>query len=460
MSVKSLFSRGFHPTSDQFTIEVKPSFPPDDSQKVCIESEAENIVIVAGAGSGKTKVLTERVKYLIGNKGIAPSNVVAITFTNLAAEEMKERLLDVPGIGDAFIGTIHSFANRLMQHSGKEYEIYSDNIENKYMEILIKKYCNHLTFDRFIEYKDLLNKMELGKVSESEVQDFFVPSERAEYRILTRKKEEVEADMKYCDVPESVDTLCKENNVLTFDELLELAEEYFRGMGAHVEHLLVDEFQDIGHLEFRFIEGLQADHNFFVGDDWQAIYGFKGGCVDIFKRIVEDSGFNVYYLNNNYRNALNILDVAKTVISQVTSKIDKTIVPMNKSEGSVTVLSKGRLESVLLTNVYSSDTYKDWFILTRTNKELFHIAELCAQLQIPFVTFRREGMTLAELRRAMSLNRVKILTVHTSKGLEAKNVILYGRFPIVCPSYMKDEEERKVMYVGITRAEENLYILN
>ena len=79
---------------------------------------------------------------------------------------------------------------------------------------------------------------------------------------------------------------------------------------------------------------------------------------------------------------------------------------------------------------------------------------------MPFTTFKREGMTLANLKKHMNSNRVKLLTVHVSKGLEAKNVILYGNFPVQCPNYRRDEEERKVMYVGITRAKENLVILN
>ena len=108
-----------------------------------------------------------------------------------------------------------------------------------------------------------------------------------------------------------------------------------------------------------------------------------------------------------------------------------------------------------------SDLYREYFILTRSNKDLYKIANMCETLNIPFITFKREGLKLSELKSLMSSDAVKILTVHTSKGLEADNVILYGNFPLVMPSYYRDaEDERKVMYVGVTRARKNLIILN
>lgn len=91
----------------------------DTNQEQIVNSTAKNIIVSAGAGSGKTRVLTERVKHLI-DIGISPENIVCITFTNKAADEMRSRLEDVSDIGDAFIGTIHSFANRILKASGKK----------------------------------------------------------------------------------------------------------------------------------------------------------------------------------------------------------------------------------------------------------------------------------------------------------------------------------------------------
>ena len=176
-------------------------------------------------------------------------------------------------------------------------------------------------------------------------------------------------------------------------------------------------------------------------------------------KLIEDGLFSVYYLTNNYRNSRAVLEIADTIISQVYSKIDKTIVPMSQEEGSVQLLSK-RTIPVVLDSIKKDGNYRDYFILVRTNKDLFKMQEICEENEVPFTTFKREGMSLADLKRHMDSNRVKILTVHVSKGLEVKNVLLYGNFPVKCPNYMKDEEERKVMYVAVTRAKENLVIMN
>lgn len=455
MSVSSLFTRGYvgrSSSSQPETIHL------DSQQSAIVGSSSPNILVIAGAGSGKTRVITERVKHLL-NSGVSAHNIVAITFTNLAAEEMKERLKNVPNIGDVFIGTIHSFANRIMQHSGESYTIFSDDLDSAYHKTLIQKYGKFLTFDRYLEFKDLQSLAEVGRVDESEVNSFFTPSERTEYKMFHRSESEIKAEIKEfgnTDYAESIETMCKRDGVITFDELLKRADTYFRSINAKVEHLLVDEFQDVGTLEFRFIEGLNAVNNFFVGDDYQSIYKFKGGNVSIFLRLVESSTFDVHYLTNNYRNGTAILEVADTVISQVSRKIPKTIVPKVDKSGEVAVMSKNRVSEVL----QSITDYKNWFILTRTNKELFQLSELCTDLRVPFVTFKREGLTLAELRRSMESNRVKLLTVHSAKGLEIDNVVLFGKFPVMCPKYLNDEEERKVMYVGVTRAKNRLIILN
>ena len=135
-------------------------------------------LVVAGAGSGKTRVLTERVKFLL-NDGVPANDIIAITFTNMAAEEMKERLSDVSNIGDCFIGTIHSFANRVMKLNGdKKYTIYNEETDNNFHKELILKYCKALTFERYLAYKDMKNLVEIGKLPESTLTAFLSPSER------------------------------------------------------------------------------------------------------------------------------------------------------------------------------------------------------------------------------------------------------------------------------------------
>lgn len=131
----------------------------------------------------------------------------------------------------------------------------------------------------------------------------------------------------------------------------------------------------------------------------------------------------------------------------------------NDSNGSVIVNTKGKITPYLQT-IKNEGNFKDWFILTRTNKEIHELAELLEEMEIPYMGFKRAGMSFDKMNELMQENTVKLLTVHVSKGLENKNVILYGKFPVKQPSFFKNEDERKVMYVGVTRAEQKLIILN
>jgi superfamily I DNA/RNA helicase len=253
----------------------------------------------------------------------------------------------------------------------------------------------------------------------------------------------------------------KRDNIITFDELLEYATEYFKSLGAKVEHLLVDELQDIDTREYDFIKALNSDHYFFVGDDWQAIYGFKGGNVGIFKNLSKNKNYTKYYLTNNYRNCSKIVKMGLSVIMQVKDVIEKDVNICNESsEGLVTVQSKAKQDKIveLLTN--DKDNWCDWFVLTRTNKEAYALGDLLDDNDIDYTFIRKSDLTLEELQEAMRDNKVKILTVHSAKGLENKKVILYGSFPLVQPSYFRNSDERKVMYVGVTRASDELHIFN
>lgn len=205
--------------------------------------------------------MTERVKRLLLD-GVEPSNMVIITFTRMAAEELKERLVDVPGIGDCFVGTIHAFANKIFQNSNETYKLYSDEIENQFMTVLINLYGKHITMDKFFIYKDIVKKIDLGLKTEFDLNIALAQNEIYEIEIFMGK-------IKNENYPQNIHTLCKKHNVITFDELLKKTTEYFKQINGKVEYLFVDEFQDIGKLERDFFKALNADNYFYVGDEKQ-----------------------------------------------------------------------------------------------------------------------------------------------------------------------------------------------
>ena len=433
----------------------------DECQRDAVETDKSRVLVIAGAGSGKTRVLTERVKYLLSS-GVSPSNVVAITFTNMAAEEMKERLRTVEGIGDCFIGTIHSFANKVMSLSGETYSIYNDAIDLDYHKELIEKYCKYLTLKKYLKYRDIANAVERGEMRSSALNSFLAPSEVAELHYIERPDVDAVAEEKIkSDYPECIKSLCKERGVITFDELLKKSTDYFNSINAHPEHVLVDEFQDVGPLESNFLKSLDAENYFYVGDDYQAIYGFKGGNVRLFYALNNSTRLTKYELKYNYRNPQSIVDLGNKVMSDVRGLKHNTTV-LSKEEGNINVMSRyvGKPFLIQSLKALKKEELKNTFVLTRSNKELYELKALLSENGIPCSTFKREGMSLSDINYVMSLPTVKVITVHTSKGLEADNVYLWGNFPIIAPVYLLNEEERRVMYVGVTRSRKNLTIFN
>lgn len=420
----------------------------DKNQQEIVDSNEPRIIVEAGAGSGKTRVLIERVKRLLKD-GVEPSNMVCITFTNMAAEEMKERLVGVPGIGDCFIGTIHSFANKIFKNSNIEYKLFNEEIQDQFMSVLIALYGKFLTMPVYIKYKEYAKKVDMGLMEEEDIERFIDPNALYEIKVFLKNYR----DKNY---PENMNILCKRHNVITFDELLERTTKYFKEIDGKVEYLFVDEFQDIGPLEKKFFQALNADNYFYVGDEKQALYAFKGGNVNFFLNLIKSPKWKTYYLKNNYRCGQAILELATRVIVQADDVISYESICKSGKVGNTIVDSKYKIDEYLknITN------YKDWFVLVRTNKDLVKLEAKMREFEIPYVSFRKGEMTLDQMRNCMAEDKVKLLTIHTSKGLESPNVLLWGNFPIRQKPYLRNNDELKVLYVGITRGIDQTIVLN
>lgn len=420
----------------------------DKNQQEIVDSNEPRIIVEAGAGSGKTRVLIERVKRLLKD-GVEPSNMVCITFTNMAAEEMKERLVNVPGIGDCFIGTIHSFANKIFKNSNIEYKLFNEEIQDQFMSVLIALYGKFLTMPVYLKYKEYAKKVDMGLMEEEDIERFIDPNALYEIKVFLKNYR----DKNY---PENMNILCKRHNVITFDELLERTTKYFKEIDGKVEYLFVDEFQDIGPLEKKFFQALNADNYFYVGDEKQALYAFKGGNVNFFLNLIKNPNWKTYYLKNNYRCGQAILELATRVIVQADDVISYESICKSGKVGNTIVDSKYKIDEYLknITN------YKDWFVLVRTNKDLVKLEAKMREFEIPYVSFRKGEMTLDQMRNCMAEDKVKLLTIHTSKGLESPNVLLWGNFPIRQKPYLRNNDELKVLYVGITRGIDQTIVLN
>lgn len=330
-----------------------------EQQRAIVEAKEKYIVVIASAAAGKTRCITERVRWLL-NQGVPANEIVTITFTNAAAEEIMERLGNPPGL---FIGTIHSLANYYLRSGG-------------------------------IDTTKLLN------------------DER-------------------------------------FDDLFKLIKKNPSCVG-HVTHLIVDETQDSNPQQFEFLlDMINPDNYMLMGDHRQSIYRFNGATPDYVLGLMESPEVTTYDLNENFRNAPEILNYAQSIIRQLGRDYEDFSVPMRTDlRGRVVNVDysgDGLVKTIQRYVDQGKSKYSDWFILTRTNAESDAIMRVLERYGVPYDTFKKAQLDNKGLKQKMQENTVKVLTIHTSKGLEADNVIVIG-------ARWNDVEEKCIGYVAATRA--------
>ena len=328
------------------------------AQREIVETTASSVVVIATAASGKTRCLSERVKWLLA-QGVPAEEIVAITFTNAAAEEIADR---VGNPSNLFIGTIHSLAN---------YYLCSGGIDTS--------------------------------------------------RVLNDER---------------------------FDDLFKLIKKHPECIRP-VTHLIVDESQDSTPEQFEFLLDMISPKNYMLlGDHRQAVYRFAGATPEYILNLMESPEVTTYELTENYRNAPEILQYAKNGIRTLGRDYEDYSIPMSKFHGRVVDVpySGEGIVTTIERYVNRGDcNYKDWFILTRTNAELDAIMQVLNRHKIPSDTFKRAQLDNKGLKEKMREDTVKVLTIHTAKGLEADNVVVIG-------ARYRDIEEKCVNYVAATRA--------
>ncbi len=286
------------------------------------------LLLLAGAGSGKTRVLVHRIAYLIEEEQVNPWNIMAITFTNKAAGEMRERVDDMIGFGaeNIWVSTFHSTCVRILRRHidllGYEnsFTIYDTDDQ----KTLIKEVCKYLQIDtKMFPERSLMSAISKAK------DEFLSPSEyEAEHRGDFHKT-------KVASVYKEYQKRLKANNALDFDDLLFKTVELFQFHPEILEkyqerfrYIMVDEYQDTNHVQFLFVSMLAGKYRNLcvVGDDDQSIYKFRGANIyNIlnFEKKYEDA--TVIKLEQNYRSTQNILNAANGVIRHNIGRKDKTL---------------------------------------------------------------------------------------------------------------------------------------
>ena len=294
-------------------------------QSVALD-ENINALILAGAGSGKTRVLTHRIHYLVSTKNYHVDDILAVTFTNKAANEMKERLSDLlrRPIGRMWIGTFHSLAHRLLRTHPIEanlsptFQILDAQDQFRIIKRLMKENGVDETKFPIKKVQWFINQQKDEGILPHEID--------AGYNFFVKQSAKVfDLYEKHCQVNDLVDfagLLVKSYGLLKNNQsLLEHYQNKFR-------HILVDEFQDTNRIQYQFIKILhnQTNHVFCVGDDDQSIYGWRGAKIENIQKIENDfKPIQVIKLEQNYRSTGNILSASNALIANNQNRLEKSL---------------------------------------------------------------------------------------------------------------------------------------
>ena len=351
------------------------------------------VMVIAGAGSGKTRVLTNRIAYLIAEKNILESNILAITFTNKAAKEMKERIYNLVGDTSKYIwiNTFHSMCVRILrQHIdllgyNKNFTILDTSEQKTIIKNIVKEL--NLSEDSY-QPNNILKIISNSKNSMISVNEM---KAQARFGFMKNVAEIYEYYQKYL----------KKNSVLDFDDLMlktiVLFEKHSEVLALYqnkFEYIHVDEYQDTNVIQYKLIKMLSEVHKNIcvVGDDDQSIYSWRGACSDNIINFEKDyENVEIIFLDQNYRSNSTILDAANAVIKNNTDRKDKALWSENKGGDKITVYSAANdkdetddIAKKILDLKAQGIDYKDIAILYRANYLSRSMENSCMAFGIPY----------------------------------------------------------------------------
>ncbi len=451
----------------------------NQGQKKAIVSNKQSILCVAGAGSGKTLVLTKRIEFLTKFKGVKPQTILAITFTRKARREMQNRL--------------------------RKNEVFNVQVEtfNSFCEKILKKF-NNLIYDkptRVITYKDKIKLIRnalltIGCEPADAVDIYFTKSQKnlksAEqlFNIFMNdcffivdyfKAESKHVEDFSCDGASSlVYKVCVylekqmyNQGLRDFMDQIVDCLNFFKRNPQHIpqfEHVLVDEYQDVNALQVELLDILEPNNLFAVGDPRQAIYGWRGSNVKYILDFEDKYKAELINLTKNYRSNKRIVNLFNEAIKEMRLP-DLEGVMDGKTDIKLLEFDNDAVEfefvaqRVLSTNLDRNEI----FVLARTNKQLLELSKVFLERGIKHIVKSEDFKSIVEAGEG----EVTLATVHAIKGLEAKMVFVIGcttqNFPcrgsehpviemVKIEDYDKNDEERRLFYVALSRASEFLYL--
>ncbi|MBO6631321.1 MAG: UvrD-helicase domain-containing protein [Psychroserpens sp.] len=372
----------------------------NDAQLAPVLQKDGPMIVIAGAGSGKTRVLTYRIAYLM-SQGVDPFNILALTFTNKAAREMKGRIADIVGTSEAknlWMGTFHSVFAKILRFEAdrlgfpSNFTIYDTQDSDRLISSIIKE----MGLDKDVyKYKQIRSRISSYKNSLITVKAYFQNPELIEADTAARRPRLGDIYKNYVDrcfkagAMDFDDLLLKTNELLTrFPDVLAKYQDRFR-------YILVDEYQDTNHSQYLIVRALsdRFQNICVVGDDAQSIYAFRGANINNilnFQRDYDD--VNVYRLEQNYRSTKNIVNAANSIIDKNQTKLDKIVWTANEEGPKIKVnrlMTDGDEGRFVASSIFENKMQhqlkdSDFAVLYRTNAQSRSIEDALRKRDIPY----------------------------------------------------------------------------
>ena len=411
----------------------------NESQRAAVLYNDGPSLVIAGAGSGKTRVLTYKIAYLLGN-GYEPWSILALTFTNKAAREMKDRISRAVGTEKAkylWMGTFHSVFSRILRAESEtigytsNFTIY-DSSDSK---SLIKSLLKELNLDEKV-YKPGVVQSRISNAKNHLVSPQAYAASGEFYRLDSEAKIPAMRDIyiRYCE-------RCRQSDAMDFDDLLvntfllfknhpDICDKY----AERFRYVLVDEYQDTNFAQHSIVLQLTSKHQrvCVVGDDAQSIYSFRGANIDNilkFTRLYNDA--RLFKLEQNYRSTQLIVKAANSLIEKNREQIKKEVFSENQVGEPISVTSaysdveEGEIVANKITSMYVKDgcPYSDFAILYRTNAQSRIFEEALRKRAVPYRIYG--GLSFYQRKEIKDVIAYFRLAVNPHDGEALKRVINY-----------------------------------
>lgn len=372
----------------------------NEAQRAPVEHKDGPLIVIAGAGSGKTRVLTYRIAHLM-NQGVDPFNILALTFTNKAAREMKNRIAQIVGPSEAknlWMGTFHSVFARLLRMEGEKlgypsnFSIYDTKDSQRLVNSIIKE----MGLDKDVyKYKRIYSRISSYKNSLITVRSYFQNQELMEEDAMAKIPRIGEVYQHYVERCFKAGAMDFDDLLLKTNELLNRFPEVLAKYQKRFQYILVDEYQDTNHSQYLIVKALsdRFQNICVVGDDAQSIYAFRGANIDnIFNFQRDYDDVKTYRLEQNYRSTSNIVKAANSVIEKNQTRLEKDVWTDNDDGSKIVVnrlLTDGEEGRFVASSIFENKMQNqmlngDFAILYRTNAQSRSMEDALRKKDIPY----------------------------------------------------------------------------